>query len=170
MFVGKDYDEQIRYASIRGTTKQRFHGEVTNSDKRFSFSLSLNPKNTALHIFECPIDLLSYATLLKLDGKNWKDENYLSLAGVYKKANDQKLIKKPLALDQYLENHPYIKTIVTHLDNDEVGIGATTLINECYGDRYKIIDETPSGNDVNDFLQSTLLVSNKRKRSQDNVR
>lgn len=168
VFVGKDTQGEIRYASVRGTTEKKFHGEVSNSDKRFSFSLSFNPKNTTLHIFECPIDLLSYATILKTKGRNWKNENYLSLAGVYKKDKDT-IPKPPLALEEYLKNHSYIKTIVTHLDNDEVGIGATELITELYADRYEVIDKTPKqGNDVNKYL--CLLLENKAERMRINVR
>jgi hypothetical protein len=169
VFTGKDADGNICYASLRGTNKQKFHGEVANSDKRFSFSLTLNPKNTTLHIFECPIDLLSHATIINMEGKNWKEENYLSLAGVYMKNNENKPMKAPLALEEYLKNHPYIKTIVTHLDNDEVGIGATSLIKEYYQNRYTIVDKTPKlTKDVNALL--CLKVRNHKDRKQECVR
>ena len=39
--------------------------------------------SSEVHLFECAIDLLSYATLSKLSGRNWRQENLVSLAGVY---------------------------------------------------------------------------------------
>ena len=156
---------------MRGTTTEKFHGEVANSDKWFSFSLSLNPKNTDLHIFECPIDLLSYATIVNRSGGNWKNENYLSLAGVYKKSKDEQKVKAPLALEEYLKNHPYIKTIITHLDNDEVGIGAIQLISQIYGNRYTIVDKTPTKEkDVNSYLQAVLRMPTKKRKTYSHVK
>ena len=37
----------------------------------------------AVHLCECAIDVISYASLCRLDGIDWKQHNLLSLAGVY---------------------------------------------------------------------------------------
>ena len=42
-------------------------------------------------VFESAIDLLSYATMQKLDRKEWRTEHLLSLAGVYQPARDRKV-------------------------------------------------------------------------------
>lgn len=166
VFTGKDINGEIKYASIRGTKKNnKFHGDVSGSDKRFSFSLTLNPAITTIHIFECPIDLLSYATILKEQGIDWKKKNYLSLAGVYHGKENA----TPLALDEYLKNHPYIKTIVTHLDNDKVGHEATKFIIDSYSNDYLVVDKTPKiGNDVNENL--CLMVNKNTTRSNQYAR
>lgn len=92
-------------------------------------------------------------TLLKMDEKDYTKFDYLSLAG----ASDKIAIKSeadiPIALKAYLERNPNIKTIVFHLDNDEVGIGATAKIISILNSKYQCIDEHPiSYKDVNEEL------------------
>jgi hypothetical protein len=43
-----------------------------------------------VHLFESAIDLLSYVTLQKSEGKEWREEHLLSLAGVYQPAKGNK--------------------------------------------------------------------------------
>ena len=74
----------------------------------FPFS-QRNPCDT-MHLFESAIDLLSYATLLKLDGKEWRREHLLSLAGVYQPAKEIEKSKVPAALARALKMHPEVKT------------------------------------------------------------
>ena len=47
----------------------RFIGETNGSDKNYSFSIFTEKPNDTVHLFESAIDLLSYATLQKLEGK-----------------------------------------------------------------------------------------------------
>lgn len=42
-----------------------------------------NGKNLVLHLYEAAIDLLSYLTLLKEQGVDYRDGNYISLGGIY---------------------------------------------------------------------------------------
>lgn len=83
VFVGFDKQGKARFACQRGIYDTRFHGDVNGSDKHYSFALPVNPQNSTVHLFESAIDLLSYATLCKLDGGDWRQHNLLSLAGVY---------------------------------------------------------------------------------------
>ena len=82
VFVGQDTDGKARYANLRGIGTD-FKGEANGSDKRFSFSI-LAMNSDTVHLFESAVDLLSYATMQKLDGKQWNAEHLVSLAGVYK--------------------------------------------------------------------------------------
>lgn len=84
VFVGFEGDTP-RYAALRGTLSQStFVGDVAGSDKRFSFAVPIRASsNSALCVFECAIDALSYLTLLKMNGRDWREANVLSLAGVY---------------------------------------------------------------------------------------
>ena len=66
VFVGLDDNKNPKYAFCRGTNKTRFMGEAKGSDKKYSFNLKSENKSNRLHLFESAIDLLSYATLLKM--------------------------------------------------------------------------------------------------------
>lgn len=87
VFAGMDEKDNPKYAAIRGTGTS-FIGEANGSDKNYSFSIFTEKSCDTMHLFESAIDLLSYATLLKLDGKEWRREHLLSLAGVYQPANN----------------------------------------------------------------------------------
>lgn len=105
-----------------------------------------------MHLFEAAIDLLSYATYLKCEGKDYKSENLLSLSGVYQPKKEMKDSKIPIALTTFLSANPQIKTIVLHLDNDKVGRLCTATLKELLQKDYKIVDDPPPvGKDFNDF-------------------
>lgn len=164
VFVGRDLKGQPRYAALRGTVGD-FKGEATGSDKRYSFCIAENPSANSVHLFESAIDLLSYATLLKMKGRDWRQDALLSLAGVFKQKKEFII---PLALSQYLKDHPGTNTLYLHLDNDEVGREAAAGIMEGLGDKYTVLDRPPPyGKDVNDLLQRKLgLVQRKEEWSR----
>ena len=117
--------------------------------------------------FESAIDLLSYATLQKLEGKEWRKEHLLSLAGVYQPAKEIEKSKVPAALARILKMHPEVKTIVLHLDNDRIGRLATKAISTVLPKQYQIKDVPPKqGKDYNDLLCIKLnLAITKREKS-----
>lgn len=51
VFVGFDKQGKARFACQRGITDTRFHGNVTGSDRHYSFALPVNPKNSTVHLF-----------------------------------------------------------------------------------------------------------------------
>ena len=160
VFVGRDLKGQPRYAALRGIVGD-FKGEATGSDKRYSFCIAENPSAPSVHLFESAIDLLSYATLLKMKGRDWKKDALLSLGGVFKRKQEFVI---PLALNQYLQDHPGIKTLYLHLDNDEVGREAAAGIMEGLGDKYTVQDRPPPyGKDVNDLLQRKLGLTHRKE-------
>ena len=120
VFIGYDRDGNARYGSLRSTVGS-YKSDLTGSDKHFSFSLEGNSETEEVHVFESAIDLLSFATLELFAGRDWQQEALLSLAGVYLTKRENVV---PVALSRYLDEHPHIKTIHLHLDNDEVGRGA----------------------------------------------
>ena len=159
VFVGYDPQGIARYAAMRGT-RSAYKGEVTGSDKHFSFSISATPDAEHVHLFEAAIDLLSYATLELYEGRDWKHDALLSLAGVFQTRRENVV---PIALSQYLKDHPNIKALHLHLDNDEVGRGAAAGIMGGLSGKYEIFDEPPlpGCKDVNDQLMQR--VGNKKK-------
>ncbi len=161
VFIGRDGNGKARYGAVRGILSD-FKGDVSGSDKRYSFKISVNDNADTVHLFEAAIDLLSYVTLEMKRQTRWQKDDYLSLAGVYVTENKQDI---PLALKAYLESHPNVKTLCLHLDNDEVGRKATEQITDSLKDRYAIIDQPPkSGKDYNDYLKNEL--QNQRKREE----
>lgn len=153
VFVGRDLKGAPRYAALRGTLGD-YKGEAAGSDKHYTFSIAENPNSPTVHLFESAIDLLSYVTLLIMKGRDWRQGAFLSLAGVFKQKRQGVV---PIALSQYLQDHPGTGTLYLHLDNDEVGRDAAAGIMESLGDRYTVLDKPPPyGKDVNEMLQKVL--------------
>ena len=61
VFVGFDKDGKARFGCLRGISEARFHGDLSGSDKHFSFALPACVENPAVHLCECAIDVMSYA-------------------------------------------------------------------------------------------------------------
>ena len=107
IFLGKDKDGVVRYATKRGTTDiygKKYRGDVAGNDKNFGINI-VNTDSEELKVFEASIDLMSY----------------LDLTGDYK---SNKLVLGMVAdnpLVQFLKDHPHIKKIGFCLDNDEAG-------------------------------------------------
>jgi len=160
LFAGYDREGKVRYAALRGTMGD-FKGEVTGSDKHYSFSISAPQESGRLHLFESAIDLMSYATLMLGRGWDWQKDSLLSLAGVYQTKRENVV---PIALSRYLQEHPNIHTLHLHLDNDEVGRGAAAGIMGGLKDRYTVLDQPPtSGKDVNELLQRKLGLTRRKE-------
>ena len=152
VFVGFDKAGTPRYGAIRGMMG-RFHGDVSGSDKRWSFSIQPSQASQRLHLFECGIDALSYATQLHLDGQNWRADHLLSLAGVYTPRKNVTESALPRALSQYLMDYPQIKEIDLHLDRDTAGRLASKTISALLEQKYRVRDTPPKrGKDENESL------------------
>lgn len=160
VFVGKDETGTLKYAAYRGLGSSTFKGDAYGSDKQYSFRLLAKEPCQSVHLFEAAIDLLSYATLLKAQGKDYKSENLLSLSGVYQPKKEIKDSKIPIALTTFLNANPHIKTIILHLDNDKTGRICTATLKELLQKDYQIVDDPPPvGKDFNDFLLSYLGIA-----------
>ena len=165
VFIGYDESKEPKYAAYRATNQSRIMGDCTGSKKQYSFRLTA--ENTGeVHLFECAIDLLSYATLMKLEGKDWRQFNLVSLAGVYSPKQKIEDSKVPVTLGRLLEKDKTIRRIVLHLDNDIAGRKATKALQTILSDKYEVVDDPPKcGKDVNDFLCIKLGISKKHERS-----
>ncbi len=151
VFVGLDKYNKPRYANLRGLGTD-FVGDASGSDKRFSFSIPA-PGSDTVHLFESAIDLLSYATLVKMNGGNWNREHLVSLAGVYRPKEELQDSSMPLALKRYLSEHPNIRFITLRLDNDATGGRAAKALVSMLSDRYEVsVQPPPYGKDYNDYL------------------
>lgn len=164
VFIGYDNEHKIRYAGCRSTNEKRILRDAKGSSKEFSFRLLSDTKNDSIHIFESAIDLLSYATLLKIKGYNWRIQNLIALAGVYQPSKKIENSKVPIAVENYLINNPSIEHIVIHFDNDIAGRNATKALIIALNKRYNIYDiPAPYGKDINDYLCYILGLKNRNK-------
>ena len=97
--------------------------------------------------------MLSFATLRKINGMDWRQDHLLSLAGVYKPRDAPGEAVIPLALEQYLKDHPEVKTIRLRLDNDRTGKQASEALMAGLSEQYAVSYQLPPrGKDYNDYL------------------
>ncbi|MCC8073951.1 MAG: DUF3991 and toprim domain-containing protein [Clostridiales bacterium] len=152
VFVGYDEKKKPKYAAFRSTNDMKIMGDCTGSKKDCSFRIT-GENTQEVHLFECAIDLLSYATLAKINGENWQELNLLSLSGVYSPAKEIEKSKVPIALDKYLSTNKKVKRIYLHFDNDYAGRRAALALKTILPKKYEVIDDPPkAGKDFNDFL------------------
>ncbi len=157
LFVGYDREGIPRYGAVRSIFGN-FKGDVQGSDKRIAFRLIKAQHPRKIHVFESVPDLLSFATLVKLEGKNWHKETYLSLAGIGGTS-------LPRALEQFLKEFPDVTHIYLHLDNDEPGRKAAQRIAEILSPKYHIRNRPPpEGKDYNEYLKIQLSKPRPKKQ------
>ena len=143
VFVGYDEFGNIKYAGCRSTNETIFKQDATGSDKSYSFRLESNTKTDTIYIFEGAIDALSYATFLKLYGRDYKAKTLISLAGIYQPASDISKSKIPLAIQRYLDKHPETKNIFLCFDNDKAGRKASKALQIVLADKYTVVIKPP---------------------------
>lgn len=167
VFVGKDPAGVPRFACLRGTGDQ-FRIDIESSDKRYNFHLSAaDPDTPFLVVAESPIDALSLASLMKMQGEDWTRYHYLSLGGT-----------APRALLQFLRDHPKVTHISLCLDNDKAGLTGMDKLAQAVRDdtelseRIALIHPNPPpikyGKDYNDCAkaQAALLRLEKQQDRQ----
>ena len=165
VFVGYDELGQARFACQR-STRNDFKADVRGSDKRYSFSLPAESKESRLlTVFESPIDLLSHTTLHQLgaldDGHDWPaDTHRLSLGGT-----------SDVALMAYLERNPVIDQIYLCLDADEAGqMAVRKIAAKLAGDdrlgHISVFKRLPqnSAKDYNDVLLRVVEAEHEHKQ------
>ena len=154
VFIGYNNDNIPSYAFCRATNQERFMREATGSNKKYSFKIKADKESNIVHLFESSIDLLSYATLLHLENKNWRAENLLSLGGIYSSKYDVGKTKIPVSLTEFLKQNPNVNEIDLHLDNDLAGRNASAFFQQVMSEKYKVYNHTiSSGKDVNEYFK-----------------
>ncbi len=161
VFVGFKGDKP-RCASMRSTLSgSTFLRDAEGSDKHYSFSFTASDNNCALVVTEGAIDLLSYLTFIKRNGYDWRTVNGVSLVGIYKPREETPTV--PMALEQYLKDHPQIRHIALCLDNDEAGRAAAQGIISALPGMEVTYRPPPIGKDYNDMLTASIGIEHKVK-------
>lgn len=169
-FVGFDENMEPKYIGIRGTTEKRYLGDSYGSDKRYTFRL-LSDKREELHLFEGVCDLLSYATLLERQGKDWKNYNLITLSGVYSPKQYVNTTCIPVAVDEYIKSNSDLKVIYLHFDNDIAGVNAAIAMSKLLSDKFEVRNKPPPyGKDVNDYLCRLLNIRKKSSKERNDAR
>ncbi len=150
-FVSYDKDTP-KYCALRGLGKSNFRQDVKHSDKTYGFSMA--GTSNRIFCFESPIDLLSHATLCKLNGLDYTLDSRISEGCLSDKA-----------LIRFLKEKPSITNIVFCFDNDTNGKDYNKMphnhgqifSNKC-ADKfsklgYKTQIQTPCRKDWNEDLQ-----------------
>lgn len=146
VFVSKDENNKPVFACIRGTsTMLRFLGDVSGSD--YSHSFFIDNKKDSLVVTESVIDSMSIMTMSKLNGKEWKEKNYLAISGVDKYEE---------ALKYHLSKRQYQKIFLC-FDSDDKGLLAIEKAEkyiEEIDDNIDVLSCPPKEKDYNDMLLS----------------
>lgn len=141
VFLGRDVDGNIRFASQRGTQDaygKPFKGDVPGNDKRYGVNM-VNPECEEIYVYEAAIDAMSDMELR---------QDYKTSILVLGMVSDGPLKK-------ILEEYPHIRTIRLCLDNDGPGRRAAEKLAEKYTQAgYEVtVRLPPSGKDYNEFLK-----------------
>lgn len=102
-FVSSDKDGKPRYCSLRGMGGSRFRQDVVNSDKSYGFTMQ--GTGNRVFAFESPIDAISHATLMRLNGMDDTKDFRISEGCLSDKA-----------LTRFLSDNPQITEVVFCFD------------------------------------------------------
>ncbi len=153
-FVGYDKQNKPKYCSLRSMANN-FRQDISNSDKSYPFVIK--GRSNRLFVCESPIDVISHATLTKLNQGDYKEDTRISTGGLMDKA-----------LERYLEENPHITTIVFAFDNDIDGknfkgehhnhgqIFGEKCANKFQAKGYRVMIQKPQQKDFNSDLQSII--------------
>ena len=109
---------------------------------------------------------------MKMYGRDWRKENLLSLAGVYKPKKELSESSLPAALVRYLDEYPHIRKVILRLDNDLAGRTAAKTIKTLLSQKYEgdvEIRLSPQGKDYNDCLcmRLGLPITKRKEKTQE---
>ncbi|QUO31898.1 AAA family ATPase [Faecalicatena sp. Marseille-Q4148] len=148
VFVGRDKEQNPRYAAMRGTDEKRYRGEARGSEKIYGFGhIGTDEK---LFVFESPIDLLSYITAVP---EEWEKHSYISLGGLSEKA-----------MKRMYTEYPHIHSIYLCLDNDEPGNERCRQFVSLIPEKLSVYRLEPVKKDWNECLVAEVSVENMAKQ------
>lgn len=159
VFLGKDPQGEPKYAALRGIYGygKPFKREAPGSQKQYGFCIPPMQPGTTVAVFEAAIDAMAEMTLCG----NAADKYRLSLGGVSSSG------KEPLALQEFLRQHPEITTIELRLDNDAKGRMASVGIQNLYREKYQVCDLPPDieNGDYADMAKNNLMARTAAHRA-----
>ena len=165
LFFGYDERGRIKHCSARATDGTQRKSDAYGSKKEYTFNLLSKAPRDRVLVFESAIDLLSFATILEDYGLDYKQENLISVAGIYARENNVEQMKVPPILERILKANPQISKIVLYFDNDRTGKLCASCLQKVLGDRYDVkYSPPPDGKDYNEFLQKKYQFIRRKTR------
>ena len=164
-FVGYDKDHIPRLVNVRAT-RGTFKQNVLGSDRRYSF-MNRCDDSSSLHLFEAPIDMLSYACLINEAGYDFRAFNLLSMSGITGTRRTDGSVMLPSSLDQYFKDYPGIENVYIHFDNDHPGRTAGQRLQDALEQRgVRAVQQYPPAGckDVNDYLVGIRKLAMEKKQ------
>ena len=159
VFLGKDPQGAPKYAALRGIYDygKPFKREAPGSQKQYGFCIPPMQPGTTVAVFEAAIDAMAEMTLCG----DAADKYRLSLGGVSSSG------KEPMALQEFLRQHPEITTIELRLDNDAKGRMASVGIQNLYREKYQVCDLPPDieNGDYADMAKNNLMARTAAHRA-----
>ena len=159
VFLGKDPQGVPKYAALRGIYDygKPFKREAPGSQKQYGFCIPPVRPGTTVAVFEAAIDAMAEMTLCG----DAADKYRLSLGGISSSG------KEPLALQEFLHQHPEITTIELRLDNDAKGRMASVCIRNIYREKYTVFDLPPDieNGDYADMSKNNLMARTAAHRA-----
>lgn len=143
VFVGADAEGIARHAHKKSTYTRGDHsyrGNADGSDPCYSFNY--RGSNGNLFVFESPIDMLSYISLVE---RHWQENSYVALCGLGMQA-----------MDTMLKENPHVRCIILGADHDIAGSeGVERMIDHLEGSGYdNILIRQPRYKDFNEDLKA----------------
>ena len=169
LFFGNDERGEHRQCSVRATDGRDFKKEVFGSVKDYSFQVVSRRPRDHVRVFESAIDLMSFATLMEGSTCDFKEENMMSVSGVYKPKKDLQNSKVPASLLLFLEQNPSVNKVILHFDNDSPGRLAAKGIAAALSGRCEVkYVPPPSEKDFNAYLcvKKTEEIRAKKRREE----
>ena len=163
-FVGYDRDGNPGLINQR-STKGTFKGNSTGSDRRYSFMTHVEGQ-AEVHVYEAPVDLLSYACLLQNAGYDFRQFNLVSLSGISGTGSGVE-VKLPMGMEEYLDRYPETTRVYIHFDNDNPGRVAGQRLQEALEQRgVRAVQQYPPAGckDVNDYLVGIRKLATEKKQ------
>ena len=124
---------------------------------------------TEAHVFEAPVDLLSYACLIQNAGYDFRQFNLVSLSGISGTGSGVE-VKLPMGMEEYLDRYPETTRVYIHFDNDNPGRVAGQRLQEALEQRgiQAVQQYPPNGcKDVNDYLVGMNMLQTEREKRQE---
>ena len=146
-------------------TKGAFKGNSTGSDRKYSF-MNHAEGQTEVHLFEAPIDLLSYATLIEEAGYDFRLQNLVSLSGISGTGSGTE-VHLPVGMKEYLERYPETTMAYIHFDNDSAGqVAANRMKQALDGCGIKSVFQFPPEGckDANEYLVKAKALRTEKER------
>lgn len=170
LFFGKDKNGNVRQCSERATDGTPNKKDTYGSDRSYCFFSEARVPCTSVSVFESAIDLMSFVTIMKRRGLDFRRFHMLSLSGVYLPGKNEKEFRIPASLERFLREYPDTKAIYLHLDSDYAGRRGAAGFITVLGDRYDVRYLPPKyGKDYNDYLMHLIHLENlKTERTQKN--